>query len=173
MEARIELQDGRNVPDVERIVASWQPSYMFRDELYAYGLSQYERDPVQGYEGRYTAGFGLGYAVLRSARATLELESGPAFRHIDQIRISPVSSLAARASLNFRWAIAPTLELKQTSAFFIEEGDRNATALTALDAQVIGPIKVRLSYDVRYEAQLRTGHNALATLSRATLLYRF
>jgi putative salt-induced outer membrane protein len=171
--ARAEIQEGRNVTDVERIIASWQPNYKFGDRLYAYGLTQYEADPVQGYDGRYTLGGGLGYAVLNAPTAKLDMEGGPALRHIDQVDDAPYSSIAARASLNFRWAITPTLELKQTSALYLEEGDSNASALTAVEAQLIGPLKGRFSYDVRYEDRLRSGGSQLDTLSRATLVYNF
>jgi putative salt-induced outer membrane protein len=171
LDARIELQNGRNVADVERIVASWQPNYRFAEGLYGYGLAQFERDPLQGFDGRYTAGFGFGYTSLASDAAKLDLESGPAVRLVDRVTGASASSIAARASLNLKWVIAPTLELKQTGAFYLEEQDRNASAITALDAQLIGPLKARFSYDVRYEA--RADRSTLDTLSRATLVYRF
>ena len=173
LQARAEYQDGRNVTDVERIVASWQPNYKMGERLYSYGLAQFEADPNQGYDGRYTAGGGLGYGLLAGPNAKLDLEGGPAVRHIDPVARPSYSTLAARASINFRWAIAPTLELKQTSAFYFEEGDTNANALTTLDARLFGPLKARFSYDVRYEDSLRSGGSALDTLSRATLVYSF
>jgi putative salt-induced outer membrane protein len=173
LQARLELQDGRNVADVERIVASWQPNYKFGDRLYSYGLAQFESDPIQGYDGRYTAGIGFGYALIQSDSAKLDVESGPAFRHVDEVDDPDQSSIAARASINLRWAMAPNLELKQTSALYFEEGNHNASALTTLDAQLIGPLKARFSYDVRYEDRLGGGEGTLDTLSRATLVYSF
>lgn len=173
LQARIELQEGRNVADVERIVSSWQPNYKFGDRLYSYGLAQFESEPTKGYDGRYTAGIGFGYALIQSDNAKLDVESGPAFRHIDHIDDADYSSFAARASINLRWAITPTLELKQTSALYFEERDRNASALTTLDARLIGPLKARFSYDVRYEDRLGGGESTLDTLSRATLVYSF
>lgn len=173
LQGRVELQEGRNVADVERIVASWQPNYKFDDRLYTYGLGQFESDPIQGYDGRYTAGLGFGYALIQSDKAKLEVESGPAYRYVDQVDAAGASSLAARASVNLRWALTPTLELKQTSSLYFEESDRNASALTTLDAQLIGPLKARFSYDVRYEDRLGGGESHLDTLSRATLVYSF
>ena len=173
LQGRVELQDGRNVADVERIVASWQPNYKFDDRLYAYGLGQFESDPIQGYVGRYTAGLGAGYALISSDKARLDIETGPAFRLVDHKAEADQSSIAARASINLRWTLAPTLQLKQTSALYFEEGNHNASALTALDAQLIGPLKARFSYDVRYESRLGGGGDTLDTLSRATLVYSF
>ena len=173
VQARAELQEGRNVDDWERLLASWQPNYKLGERLYAYGLTQFESDSKQGYDGRYTAGGGLGYGVLRGDKARLDVEGGPALRHIDPMKGSAYSTVAARASVNLRWAVAPTLELKQASALYLEEGDTNANFLTTLDARLLGPLKARLSYDVRYEDSIRSKGSNLDTLSRATLVYSF
>ena len=173
LQARAEIQEGRNVTSTERLVASWQPNYKFGERLYSYGLAQFEADRVQGYDSRYTLGGGLGYGLLAAKDAKLDFEGGPAFRAIDPVSGASRSSLAARASLNLRWAIAPTLELKQTSAFYLEDGESSASALTTLDAKLLGPLKARLSYDLRYENRARSGGSSLDTLSRATLVYSF
>ena len=173
IEGRAEVQQGRNVTNTERLIASWQPNYKWGPRLYSYGLAQFESDQAQGYDSRYTLGGGLGYGVLQGDRARLDFEGGPAFRHVDPVALPPASSLAARASINFRWAIAPTLELKQTSALYFEEGESSASALTTLDARLIGPLKARFSYDLRYEDRLGSGGSSLDTLSRATLVYSF
>lgn len=171
-QARYEFQQGRNVADVERASASWQPSYKFDDQLYLYGLSQIESDPAQRLHARYTAGGGLGYTVVKSETAKLDLEGGPALRHVDQVADRTLTSLSARASINLRWALLPTLELNQTSALFLEGDHRSASALTRLDAQLVGPLKARLSYDVRYESRFSSGSH-IDTLSRATLVLSF
>lgn len=173
VQARVELQDGRNVAAVERVVTAWQPNLKFGNELYGFGLAQYERDPAQGVDGRFTAATGIGYTALKSDVAKLDLESGPAVRYIDQVMGPPSSSMALRASLNFNWVITPTLELKQTGAIYLEKQDKNATALTAIDAHLLGPLKARFSYDMRYESRQETGGSTLDTMSRATLIYHF
>jgi len=172
--ARAEIQKGRNITDTERLIASWQPNFKVDDRLYTYGLAQYERDPVQGYDGRYTAGGGIGYGLIATESAALDLEGGPAVRHIEQTGGPSYSGLAARGSINLRWALSPAVELKQTSALYFEqEGDSSASALTSLDAKVTGPLKVRFSYDVRYENRAGGGDGWIDTLSRATLVYNF
>ena len=173
LDARAEVQKGRNVTDTERYVASWQPNYKWGPRLYGYGLAQYESDRIQGYEARYTLSGGLGYAVLAGPKARLDLEGGPAFRHVDAVSVASESSLAARASVNFRWAVTPTLEIKQTSALYFEQGESSANALTAIDAKLLGPLRARLSYDVRYEDPVGSSGGSINTLSRATLVYSF
>lgn len=171
--ARAEIQESRGVTTTERILASWQPSYAFGRRVYGYGLGQYEYDPFQGYVGRYTAGAGLGYKLVDAGPARLEVEGGPALRHTDRAGPEEHSNLATRASVNFRWKLAPELEFKQTSALYYERGDSNASALTTLDARLIGPLKARFSYDVRYESGDGGGADSLDTHSRVTLVYSF
>ncbi|TFI59182.1 DUF481 domain-containing protein [Sphingomonas parva] len=173
LDGRAEVQKGRNVLNTERYVASWQPNYKWGPRIYAYGLAQFESDRIQGYDGRYTLSGGLGYAVLTGDKARLDFEGGPAFRHVDAISVDAESSLAARASINFRWAVTPTLEIKQTSALYFEEGESSANALTAIDAKLLGPLKARLSYDVRYEDRIGNSGGSIDTLGRATLVYSF
>lgn len=170
--ARAELQRSRGVSTAERVFASWQPNYKIGRRLYGYGLGQYEYDPIQGFDGRYTAGAGLGYQLVDAGPTRLEVEGGPAFRHTDRVGSDGHSNLATRASVNFRWTIAPELELKQTSALYLEPGDSNASALTTLDARLFGPLKARISYDVRYESG-EGGSDSLDTQSRVTLVYSF
>ena len=173
LEGRAEIQEGRNVTNTERYVASWQPHYKWGPRLYGYGLAQFESDRIQGYDGRYTLSGGLGYGVLTGGDARLDIEGGPAFRHLDPVILPSESSLAARASINFRWAVTPTLEVKQTSALYFEDGQSSANALTTIDAKLLGPLKARFSYDLRYEDRLGSGGSTLDTLSRATLVYSF
>lgn len=173
LDGRAEIQQGRNVTDTERYVASWQPNYKWGPRVYAYGLAQFEADRNQGYDTRYTLGSGVGYGVLSGPKAKLDVEGGPAFRRVDPVFLPPQSSLAARASVNFRWEVTPTLELKQTSALYFERGEGSANALTTLDARLLGPLKARLSYDLRYEDRVGSSGSSLDTLSRATLVYSF
>lgn len=170
---RAEIQNGRNFNDTERFQASWQPNYRFGERLYAYGLTQFESDEAQGYDARYTLGSGVGYQLLAAPGAKLDLEGGPALRHVDEVGGGTETSLATRASVNLNWRIVPTLELKQSTSLYLEAGDSSASALTSLDAQLVGPLKARFSYDVRYESGAGPGAGSLDTLSRATLVYSF
>jgi putative salt-induced outer membrane protein len=172
LEARAEIQEGRNVTDTSRVVGSWQPNYKIGERLYAYGLAQYESDERQGYRVRHTAGGGLGYSLQATPTARLEFEGGPAYRQVRPTLGPSQSSLAGRGSVNLNWTIAPTVELKQSSALYFEGGDSSASALTMVDATLIAPLKARFSYDVRYESGVES-ESTLDTLSRVTLVYSF
>jgi putative salt-induced outer membrane protein len=171
-QARYELQRGRNVVPVDRGAMSWQPGYTLSERLYLQAQAQAETDPPQGVDVRYTAGGGIGVAVVKRAQATLEIEGGPALRHTQTMDGNERTALSARAAMSLRLNLSPNLELRQASSLFLEEGKETAASLTSLDAQLIGPLRARLSYDLRYESQLAL-RRQLDTVSRATLVFSF
>jgi len=103
----------------------------------------------------------------------VDFEGGPAFRRTAFTDGGTASTLAGRASLDFNWKIAPTLQLTQNSALYVESGDTSASALTALDTTLLGALKARFSYNIQYERNAPTGVKPVDTLSRATLIYSF
>jgi putative salt-induced outer membrane protein len=175
VEARAEFQRTNGVLSKERITGSWQPRYAVKDGLYLYGLTQYEHDPFVGFDGRYTLGAGGGYAVIAGPRMHLDLEGGPALRQTDYRRDAEgdATTIAARASANFAWKISPRLEFRQTGSLYVEEDNGSGSAISALDAVLFGPVKVRLSYELRYERDALRNVDTLDTSSRATLVLGF
>lgn len=173
LDARAEIQDSQGLRTVERVGASWQPRRKFGDRLYAYGLAQYERDPFVGFDGRYTAALGAGYRLVQGRDLRLELEGGPSFRSIDSTTGDDYSSLGGRASLDFAWKVAPTVEIKQTGTLTVEELNGSGRATTSLDSRLLGPLRIRLSYELRYEEDVLRSIEKLDTTSRATLVVDF
>lgn len=170
--ARAEIQETNDVRSTERILLSWQPRLRLDDRFYAFGLTQYDHDPFIGFDDRYTLGLGAGYALIATPKARLDVEGGPAARRESPITGGATTSIAARASADFRWQIAPTLELKQNGSFYLEDATRSGTATTALDTRLLGDWRIRLSYELRYE-RAALGEDFVDTTSRATLLYSF
>lgn len=171
--ARADLQETNGNTTTERVLAAYQPNLKFDDRLYTYGLAQYEHDRFLGYDSRYTLGGGLGYSLFTGPKLKLDLEGGPAVRYTDFIEEPDKTTLAGRASIALRWAIAPTASLTQDTAIFVEAGNTNASSTIALDTKLFGPLKTRLSYNVQYERDAPQGRKSIDTLGRATLVYSF
>jgi putative salt-induced outer membrane protein len=173
LSARAEVQSTNGQTTTERLLAAWQPHYHFAPKAYAYGLLQYEHDPLAGYDNRYALGAGLGVSALEGKRAKLELEGGPALRHVDDVDGTFHTRIAGRASLNLDWRVTPTLSFTQKTSVYLEGGDGNVLANTALDTKLIGNLKARLSYNLQYERNQPIGTAALNTQSRVTFVYGF
>lgn len=173
LNARADIQRTNGVTTTERVLASWQPSVKVRDRLYTYGLAQYEHDRFLGYRHRYTAGGGIGYGLIASGPVSLEVEGGPAYRLTDLNDGTTSKTIAGRASVDFNWKITPTLQFSQTGSLYLEEGDRTAATLTALDTKLLDKLKARLSYNIQYERDALRAVDRTDTLSRATIIYSF
>lgn len=171
--ARADIQETNEVTTAERVLASWQPNYKVGDRFYAFGLAQFEYDPILGYDARYTSSAGIGFGLFRSDRLKVDFEGGPALRHTRPVDGMADTTFSGRGSLNVGWKIAPNLALTQASAFYYEPGESSASAQTALDTKLIGALKARLSYNVVYEEARPRGTEAIDTSSRATLIYAF
>jgi len=171
--ARADFQQTAGETTAERFNAAWQPNYKFGDRLYAYGLGQYEHDRLLGYDSRYTAGAGIGYTVVSEKDLKVDFEGGPALRLTDYIDEPERTTVAGRASMNIKWKITPTLDFSQNAAVYLESGNNNAVATTALDTKLIGALKARFSYNLTYERNAPAPRDKLDTLTRATLVYSF
>lgn len=171
--ARADIQETNEVTTAERVLASWQPNFKVGERFYAFGLTQYEYDPILGYDARYTASGGVGIGLVRSDVLKVEFEGGPAVRHTRDVKGPADTTLSGRGSLNVGWKIAPNLSLSQASSFYYEPGESSANAQTALDTKLIGALKARISYNVVYEEARPKNREAIDTSSRATLIYAF
>lgn len=173
LDARVEMQESEGTRTVERMRASWQPRRRFDDNAYSYGLVQYERDPFVGLDGRATAAIGAGYRLIGERDLRVEIEGGPAYRRTKSTDGTIFASLAGRASLDLTWQLAPRVALKQTGTLFMERNNGSGQATTSLDTRLLGPLSMRLSYEIRYEEDVLRAIDTLDTTSRATLIIGF
>ena len=171
--ARAEIQETNGKRTVERMSAEWQPRMQLGNRFYGFGIAQAERDPFAGIDSRYTLGGGAGYTLVGGNGVKLELEGGATLRHADLTDGTQRAGIAGRASADFTWRLSDTLSLRQTGAIFFEQGNGSGTALTALDASVLGPLRLRLSHELRFENNRVQQRDATSTTSRATFVYDF
>ena len=65
------------------------------------------------------------------------------------------------------------MEVKQTGTLTIEELNGSGRATTSLVSRLLGPLRMRLSYELRYEEDVLRSIEKLDTTSRATLVVNF
>lgn len=173
IKGRVDFQRSNGVTTADRYRLSWQPNYKINEKVFVYGLGQYERDRFLGYTSRYTLSSGVGFTLISTPDAKLNVQGGPAARYTRTIDGESEESAAGRASMSLRWKVSPTLNLSQDAAIYLEAGDTNAQSTTSLDTRLLGRLKARFSYDVQYEDRDIIGKEPLDTISRATLVYSF
>src|SRR3546814_2929326 len=90
----------------------------------------YERDPIIGFDNRYTASAGIGYDYIRNDRMRLSLDAGPSFRHVKYTDDGIEDRAGIRSSLDFNWKLSPTLTLQQNASAYFEKDNSTLTSLT-------------------------------------------
>ena len=167
----------------ERYLAAYEPRKQIDEDLFAYGLAQYEGDRFQGYDARYAVSAGLGLKVIEESDLTLNAKLGPAFRHTEYTDGTSQSRIAALAGLDFDWSITDRVKFTQDSnvtsetggaaTVFIDSSNVSVNLISGLQFQVSDKVSTRLTYQVDYESSPPTGTENTDTLSRFSLVYGF
>ncbi|HEY9092926.1 DUF481 domain-containing protein [Parasphingorhabdus sp.] len=185
--ARADYQRNNGLTSKEQFSAALEPEYKMSDRLFFFGLTQYERDRLQGFSSRYTLSAGVGYTVIKEKDIQLDVKAGPAWRLTEYTDGGTDSGLAGLVGMDLAWQIAKKIKLTQgagatlasdarslsSATAIFSSGTNTLTARTAVDAKISGKLSARLSYVVEHETNPPEGHDKTDTLSRATLVYDF
>lgn len=170
---RADYQETSNVVVREQYRVSAEPNYKFDERGYVYGLGQYEQDRFQGFHARYSLSGGVGYSLLTGENAQLSVKAGPALRYTRLVTGMNESVLAGLASVDIKLKLTPTIQLTEAASAYVDEQRSTLFSVAALDSQLIGKLKARLSYTVQYESNPALGRAPTDTTSRLTLVYGF
>lgn len=173
LRARADYQRNNGVTTREQFLFAYEPNLKLSDRLFAYALTQYERDRFQGFSARYSASGGLGYDVVDTEDMTLSVQAGPAYRRTERTNGTSDSNLAGLASLDLDWQIAESIALTQDASAFVQSGNSTYISATGLQAGIADNVKVRLSYTVEHDTDPPIGATSTDTLSRVTIIYDF
>jgi putative salt-induced outer membrane protein len=181
--ATADFQRSNGLTTGERYFASYEPRYNLSKRAFVFGIGQFERNPFQGFDGRYAVSGGVGYRLLDGKGLELSIKAGPAWRRTDFVYGGSESSIAALAGFDFDWAITDRLKFTQDTNMVANTGgaatlivDANNTTLnlvTALEAKVSHRLSARLSYTIDYDSNPPAGATSTDTFSNVTLVYGF
>ena len=183
LRARADYQRSNGVASREKYFAAYEPRFQIGDDLFAYGLGQFESDVFQGFDSRYALSAGVGYQAIKRTDLNLALKAGPALRRTDYTTGETDTRLAGLLGVDFDWTIVDGLKLTQDTNFVAETGgqatvfldSRNATLalVNGLEARITGRLSTRFSYQVDYQSEPPAGKASTDTLSRVSFVYGF
>ncbi len=181
--ARADLQRNSGRTRREKLFADYEPRYDLRDDLFVYGLAQYERDRSQGTAARYALSGGLGYKVIDSDGMDLSIKAGPAVRLTRATDGASDTRIAGLFGLDFDWQALERLKITQDVNAVAETGgaallvvNSQATTLrlvTGLEAKVTDRLSTRLSYAFDYDSSPVPGKMTTDTVTRFSFVYGF
>lgn len=183
LRGRIDYQRNNGRTSREKFFVAYEPRYDVGTNLFIFGLAQFERDRLQGFEGRYAVSGGVGYKLVDEASVKLAIKAGPAIRITDFTAGAVEESLGVLAGYDFNWRISDSLTFTQDTDFVAESGS-NATVIvdsrstsidleSGLEAKVNDRLSTRFSYTVEYDSNPAAGAKSTDTHSRFSLIYGF
>ena len=183
LRATADFQRSSGVTSREQFLAAYEPRFQMGDNIFAYGLTQYERDRFQGFYNRYAVSVGVGYKLLDSDSATLSVKAGPAFRVTERTNGERISRLAGLFGADFDWRLADRVTFTQdanavaetgTEALLVVDSANTTLNLTSgIDFKVSDRLRSRLTYNIEYDSNPGPGAETTDTLTRFSLVYGF
>lgn len=170
---RADYQETRGIVVRQQYRLSAEPNYKFSPRAYLYGVGLYEQDRFQGFDSRYSISAGLGYDLLTGDDAKLSVKAGPAWRSTRLVSGVDQSVVAGLASIDIKLQISPTIKFTEAASAYVDRERTTLFSVAALDSQLIGKLKARLSYTVQYESNPGGRRLPTDTTSRITLVYGF
>ena len=180
---RADYQRQNGTTSREQFLAAYEPRFQMSDNIFAYGLTQYERDRFQGFYNRYAISGGIGYKLLDSDSATLSVKAGPAFRVTERTNGERISRLAGLFGADFDWRLADRVTFTQdanavaetgTEALLVVDSANTTLNLTSgIDFKVSDRLRSRLTYNIEYDSNPGPGAETTDTLTRFSLVYGF
>ena len=183
LRATADFQRSSGVTSREQFLAAYEPRFQMGDNIFAYGLTQYERDRFQGFYNRYAVSGGVGYKLLDSDSATLSVKAGPAFRVTERTNGERISRLAGLFGADFDWRLADRVTFTQDANAVTETGSEvlilvdgaNTTInlLSGIDFKISDRLRSRLSYQLEHDSNPGPNAEHTDTQTRFTLVYGF
>lgn len=181
--ARVDYQRSGGKTSREKYFAAYEPRVDLDEDMFVYGLAQFESDRFQGFDARYAVSGGLGATVVDTGSLDLSIKAGPALRITDTTDGVTDARIAGLVGLDFDWRITDRLKLTQTTnavtetggaaVIFVDSKSTTVNLVTGLEAKVSDRLSTRLSYAVDYDSSPPAGKLGTDTISRFSLVYGF
>jgi len=178
-----DYQRSNGITSREQFLAAYEPRYQMGQNVFLYGLAQYERDRFQGFDHRYAVSGGVGYKLIDSKAATLSVKAGPAYRVTERVNGDSIKRLAALFGADFDWRIADRVTFTQDANAVTETGSEvlvlvdgaNTTInlLSGIDFKISDRLRSRLSYQLEHDSNPGPNAESTDTQTRFTLVYGF
>ncbi len=157
----------------ERYAAFGQADYKLNATDYLFGRLSYETDKFSGYEYKITEVVGYGRRVLDQNNMTLDLEGGPGLRQSKLDNGDSENEVIARIAAVYLWKFSETSRFSQELSSEIGEENAVTKSVTALHADVVGNLGIKLSLTVENTSEVPAGIDKNDVETAVSLVYAF
>jgi putative salt-induced outer membrane protein len=157
----------------ERLAASYAFDYLFRENLYTYGIVGWEQDRFAGYARRFTESLGGGLRAIDRPNMTLDLDAGPALRQTLFTDGTSSIVIGPRASLTYKWTLPHGRTFTEDASVVSDDDGTTIISNTAFTTKITGGLSARMSVKVQTESNRPSGAKPTDTSTRASLVFTF
>ncbi len=157
----------------ERYFLAAKSDYKIDQRAYLFGTVSYEDDRFAGFDYRATGALGYGRRVIERPTLTLDLEAGPGGRKTKFRDGESDSEFIVRLAGDLAWKLSDNANFTQSLISEIGEDVTITRSVSALTAQVVGSLAMRLSLTVRHTSEVPADTEKTDTETAFTLVYAY
>ena len=144
----------------ESYEAGLRGDYVIKEQVSAFGLLTYQRNPFAGLASRFSEGVGLAWRAVRAPRDSLRLEATLSMNQERSTADVETSFGAMRGALGYKHMLGANSFFTQTLEAVLnlqDSEDLRVNSETAFTAPISQQIALKASYVVRYDRQPEPG----------------
>ena len=180
-EFRSNYSEAEDETTTEKYKASLETNYKFDENQYFFLRGAYERDRFSGYDFESTATTGYGNRVWNQGeRSFLDLSVGGGYRYnkLEEVNTdgeNEEKEAIARLAAQFDYALSENSLFRQklSTEIGLDENNVISQSETALKANVVGNLSMKLAYRVEHVSDAPAGTESTDTETSISLLYGF
>ncbi|MEQ5835230.1 DUF481 domain-containing protein [Marinobacter sp. NFXS9] len=174
-------ETGEDETTSEKYNAQAETNYKFDERQFWFLRGAYEDDRFSGYDFQSSASTGYGNRVWEQGeKSFLELKAGAGYRY-NQLQEPDENGDDSEKGTILRFAGAFNYALSENALFIqelstevgVQDGKATSESLTALQANVVGNLSMKLGYRVKHESEVPPGTEKTDTEISLALLYGF
>ena len=127
--ASLDYGHSDGVTDTQQLNVAARTQRGLIEDLYGFGLAEFDDDMFSGFAYQITEGVGLGYQIFDTSEFDLGIEVGPSLRQSKVAEGGEVTNeLGARLAANLNWAISDSATFSNETSVFLTKDQIDVTS---------------------------------------------
>jgi putative salt-induced outer membrane protein len=157
----------------DKFYTFYRLDYRLDDERRLFGRLDYEDDAFSGFDRRASLVFGYNQSLLNREDLTIKGDIGLGARYIETDSGDSSTDATVRLAGLLTWDVSENARFTQLLEFDVSEDLTTTRSETALTANIVGSLAMKLAVVVRHNSEVVEGKEKTDTESTVTLVYNF
>lgn len=166
-----------NTTSAEKYTGDWKTDFKLDTANFLFVSANYESDRFSGFDFQSTLAAGYGRHLIKSDKASLEVEAGPGYRY-SKLKVEVDGDDAEdeailKLSGKYRYKFTDTSQFMQDLVFDAGDAANIIKSVTAVKAQIVGQLAMKASYTVKHTSEVPVDTDKTDSETALTLVYSF